>query len=255
VQGQPVQPRRVRQPGQESRHRTRRDERKPGHEEGCQYAAGPFGGWIEPATTPPKGGRSDRGPKRRHHFPVLHMRTGKRHRGTVPSAHRRCESFTSASVSAPGWDSRARSCRLRRFVPRRRRRSRGSAGHHLDHPRLVAGRVSHARWGCVSGSARRRTALACVPCRQWDARRSRYRDPGHPLECGGTIVAVADIAKSRFGILTGAAALVVALVLYGRDLVLVVRTTRIGLDRWTVAYALLLVFLGCSVVIGVLLAD
>jgi hypothetical protein len=73
---------------------------------------------------------------------------------------------------------------------------------------------------------------------------------------GTVIVAVMDLAGLQAGVLLGGAALGVALLLFGRSLHHVMLATPRPGDRWwSRGYALLLFALGCSVVVGVLLAG
>jgi hypothetical protein len=72
---------------------------------------------------------------------------------------------------------------------------------------------------------------------------------------GTIIVAVADLVPSAAGVLVGSVVLVVAHVLFARGLRGVSATARHPARGWVRAYALLLVFLALSVVIGTVLGS
>ena len=94
-------------------------------------------------------------------------------------------------------------------------------------------------------------------------RRSGARVPGADVmrtrivlwNAGTLIVAVMDLVELQVGVVIGGGVLVVALVLFARNLRAVdVAAPRLR-DRWFAGYALLLIGLGCSVAIGVALAG
>jgi hypothetical protein len=95
------------------------------------------------------------------------------------------------------------------------------------------------------------------------ARRSATRMPGAAVikrrvvlwNAGTLIVAVMDLVELQIGVVVGAGALVVALVMFARDLRDVDLAAPALRDRWSAGYALLLIVLGCSVAIGVALAG
>jgi hypothetical protein len=70
---------------------------------------------------------------------------------------------------------------------------------------------------------------------------------------GTLTVAVADLAPSMVGVVAGSALLVIALALFAGALRRIRATARHPARGWVGAYALLLVFLAASVVVGVLL--
>jgi hypothetical protein len=71
---------------------------------------------------------------------------------------------------------------------------------------------------------------------------------------GTLAVAVADLASSMAGVVAGSALLVAALALFAGALRRARATARHPAPGWVGAYAVLLVFLAASVVVGVLLA-
>jgi hypothetical protein len=72
---------------------------------------------------------------------------------------------------------------------------------------------------------------------------------------GTLFVAATDLVELQVGVVVGAGALVVALVLFARNLHAVDLAAPDLRDRWTAGYALLLILLGCSVAVGVALAG
>jgi hypothetical protein len=95
------------------------------------------------------------------------------------------------------------------------------------------------------------------------ASRSGARMPGAAVmktrvvlwNAGTLIVAGMDLVELHAGVVVGAGALVVALVLFAHNLYDVDLAAPALRDRYTAGYALLLIVLGCSVAIGVTLAG
>jgi hypothetical protein len=71
---------------------------------------------------------------------------------------------------------------------------------------------------------------------------------------GTLVVAIADLADAPAGVLTGSVLLLTALGVFAMRLRTIV-TARLRLSLWVVGYALLLVFLAGSVLVGAALAE
>jgi len=72
---------------------------------------------------------------------------------------------------------------------------------------------------------------------------------------GTLVVAIADLADAPAGVLTGSVLFLIALGVFAGGLRRTIVTARLPLSLWVVGYALLLVFLAGSVLVGAGLAD